>query len=109
MTLRAVNDCGWKKWITASVPLAIVVSLIFPPASSAGPTGLVCVVPDSPTSQYFASVPFDLKTLMQARSGVFPSHAWLRPNLFQPSRIITHRGGSVQFSPVGREIPESTD
>src|SRR5579871_2588354 len=29
-----------------------------------GKTGMLCVIPDPPTGQYYASVPFDLATLM---------------------------------------------
>ena len=47
------------------VALAVLIALSFAPSSSADPeTGMVCVIPDPPSSQYYASVPFDLKTLM---------------------------------------------
>jgi hypothetical protein len=48
-----------------SVALAILIALSFAPLSSADPeTGVLCVIPDPPSSQYYATVPFDLKTLM---------------------------------------------
>jgi len=43
----------------------VLAGLSFAPRSSAAPkAGLVCVIPDPPGAQYYASVPFDLKTLM---------------------------------------------
>jgi len=48
-----------------SVALAILIALAFAPLSSGDPeTGVLCVIPDPPSSQYYATVPFDLKTLM---------------------------------------------
>jgi hypothetical protein len=65
MTVCAVSNCACHKASYAVVLLVVLVGLSFAPTSSADPkTGMLCVIPDPPSSQYFASVPFDLKTLM---------------------------------------------
>lgn len=43
----------------------ILLGLLFACPSPAEPkTGMLCVIPDPPAARYYASVPFDLKTLM---------------------------------------------
>ena len=52
------------RWVRC-LALIIFIGLSFAPSPSAEPeTGMLCVIPNPPSSQQFANVPFDQKTLM---------------------------------------------
>jgi hypothetical protein len=65
VTLPKVCSYVCQRAFKAVVGLLVLSGFSFAPASSADPkTGMICVIPDPPGAQYYASVPFDLNTLM---------------------------------------------